>query len=129
MHRYLMVEKIRFGGRLSTEEVIDEAALTCLIPPLTLQPLVENAIVHGVAHLPEGTCIRLNSSVTDNQLLIVIENSFDPEFKSKKRSGIGLANVRERIETRYGKKGSFLAAADGDCFCATISLPAERSAT
>jgi hypothetical protein len=128
VHRYLTVEKIRFGGRLSTEEVIDETALTCLIPPLTLQPLVENAIVHGVAHVPEGTCIRLNSSVTDNQLLIVIENSFDPEFKSKKRSGIGLANVRERIETRYGKRGSFLAAADGDCFCVTISLPAERSA-
>ncbi len=128
VHRYLTVEKIRFGARLLTEEVIDDTTLTCLIPPLTLQPLVENAIVHGVAHLPEGACIRIKCSVTENRLLVIIENRFDPEFKSKKRSGIGLANVRERIETRYGSAASFLATADGDCFTVTISLPAERSA-
>lgn len=128
VHRYLSVEKIRFGARLATQELIDEAALTCLVPPLTLQPLVENAIVHGVAHLPEGACIRLNSSVSNNRLLIVIENSFDPEFKSKKRSGIGLANVRERIDGRYGKDASFLATVDDNRFCVTISIPVERNA-
>ncbi len=128
VHRYLTVEKIRFGARLSTEEIVDEATLTCLIPPLTLQPLVENAILHGVAHLPEGACIHLKCSVTENRLLVSIENRFDPDFKSRKRSGIGLANVRERIETRYGNEANFLAAANGDRFTVTISLPAERSA-
>jgi two-component system, LytTR family, sensor histidine kinase AlgZ len=128
VHRYLTVEKIRFGARLSTEEVVEEATLTSLIPPLTLQPLVENAIVHGVAHLPEGSCIQLKCSVAGDHLLIIIENTFDPEFKSKRRSGIGLANVRERIETRYGSAASFRAAANGDRFTVTISFPAERSA-
>ena len=128
VHRYLTVEKIRFGARLSTEEIVDEATLTCLIPPLMLQPLVENAILHGVAHLPEGTCIQLKCSVTENRLLVSIENRFDPDFKSRKRSGIGLVNVRQRIETRYGNTASFLAAANGDRFTVTISLPAERSA-
>ena len=84
--------------------------------------------MHGVAHLPEGSCIQLKCSVNGDRLLIVIENRFDPEFKSKRRNGIGLANVRERIETRYGSAASFLAATDGDRFTVTISLPAERSA-
>ena len=128
VHRYLTVEKIRFGARLSTAEIIDDTALTCLVPPLTLQPLVENAIVHGVAHLPEGSSIQLQCSVTRDRLLITIENRFDPEFESKRKSGIGLANVRERIETRYGNAASFLATANSDRFTVTISLPAERSA-
>jgi len=127
IHRYLAVEKVRFGVRLSMEEIIDERALGCIIPPLLLQPLVENAIVHGVAHLPEGGWIRLNAHAGD-LLTITVENNFDPEYKSKRRSGIGLANVRERLETRYGKDASFLATADGDCFRVAISLPVERSA-
>jgi LytS/YehU family sensor histidine kinase len=128
VHRYLAVEKVRFGARLSMEEQIDEGTLACIIPPLLLQPLVENAIVHGVANLPEGGWIRLNAHVADEHLTISVENNFDPEYKSKRRSGIGLANVRERIETRYGKSGSFLATAKDDRFRVEISLPAERSA-
>jgi LytS/YehU family sensor histidine kinase len=127
IHRYLAVEKVRFGARLSMEEQIDEATLGCIIPPLLLQPLVENAIVHGVANLPEGGWIRLNAHAGDQRLTISIENNFDPEYKSKRRSGIGLANVRERIETRYGKSGSFFASAEGDRFRVDISLPVERS--
>jgi len=128
IHRYLAVEKVRFGARLNMEETIDDAALTCIIPPLLLQPLVENAIVHGVAHLPEGGWIRLNAQTGGDRLTISVENNFDPEFKSKRRSGIGLANVRERVEARYGKEGSFLATAEGDRFRVAISLPVERSA-
>jgi sensor histidine kinase YesM len=109
------------------EELIDDEALNCVIPPLLLQPLVENAIVHGVAHLTEGGWIRLQAHSNADRLTISVENNFDPDFKSKRRSGIGLANVRERIETRYGKSGSFNAGADGDRFRVAISLPAERS--
>jgi len=128
VHRYLTVEKVRFGARLDMQETIDETALTCILPPLLLQPLVENAIVHGVAHLPEGGWIRLNAHSNETRLTITVENNFDPDYRSKRRSGIGLANVRERIETRYGKAASFLATADGDNFRVAISLPAERSA-
>ncbi len=128
IHRYLSVEKVRFGARLDMQEIIDEEAVTCILPPLLLQPLVENAIVHGISHLPEGGWIKLQAHSTAERLVIVVENSFDPEFKSKKRrSGIGLANVRERVETRYGKAGSFLAKADGDRFRVDISIPVERS--
>jgi two-component system, LytTR family, sensor histidine kinase AlgZ len=129
VHRYLEVEKVRFGARLTLEETIDDAALSCVIPPLLLQPLVENAIVHGIAHLPEGGWIRMNARETDGRLTLSVENNFDPEFKSRRRSGIGLANVRERVEVRYGDTASFLAGPDGERFRVEISLPVERSNT
>ena len=127
VHRYLAVEQVRFGTRLRMEEQIDESLLNCTIPPLLLQPLVENAIVHGVAHLPEGGWIRLTAESNDAHLLISVENNFDPEYKSKRKSGIGLANVRERVEARYGKDATFSATADGDRFHITMTLPIERS--
>ena len=128
IHRYLAVEKVRFGDRLCMEEQVDDEALNCIIPPLLLQPLVENAIVHGVAHLPEGGYIKLHAHSNAGQLLILVENNFDPDYRSKRRSGIGLSNVRERIETRYGKAGSFLAKAEDDKFRVSITVPCERSA-
>jgi two-component system sensor histidine kinase AlgZ len=128
IHRYLSVEKVRFGARLNMQENVDEEAVMCILPPLLLQPLVENAIIHGVSHLPEGGWIKLEAHSSAERLVIAVENNFDPDFKSKKRrSGIGLANVRERIETRYGKTASFLAKSEGDRFRVDISLPAERS--
>jgi two-component system, LytTR family, sensor histidine kinase AlgZ len=127
IHRYLAVEKVRFGARLTMEEHVDEEALKCVIPPLLLQPLVENAIVHGVAHLTEGGWIHVQAQSNADRLTISVENNFDPDFKSKRRSGIGLANVRERIETRYGKSASFSSGPDGDRFRVAISVPAERS--
>ena len=128
IHRYLAVEKIRFGARLDMQESIEEQALGTTIPPLILQPLIENAIVHGVAHLPEGGWIRLQAQSIDQHLVIAVDNNFDPEYKSKRKSGIGLANVRERIEARYGQEGSFVASAEGDRFHVGITLPVERSA-
>jgi signal transduction histidine kinase len=126
--RFLDIERVRFGTRLQVEEAIDDTVLTCVVPPLLLQPLVENAITHGVAHLPEGGWIHLNAQASGDRLTISIENNFDPDSRSSRRSGIGLANVRERIEARYGNAASFSANADGDRFRVALSMPLERSA-
>jgi len=129
VHRYLAVEKVRFGSRLQMEEQVEAEALTCIIPPLLLQPLVENAIVHGIAHLPQGGWIRLEVRSQANRLIILVENNLDPDLRPAKRhNGIGLANVRERVDTRYGKASSFAAKCEGDTFRVAISLPVERSA-
>ena len=64
----------------------------------------------------------------DGHLNISVENNFDPDYRSKRRSGIGLANVRERIEVRYGGSATFVAKPDGDRFRVEMSLPVERSA-
>jgi sensor histidine kinase YesM len=127
VRRFLSVEKVRFGSRLQVEEQVDPSSLNCFVPPLLLQPLVENAIAHGIANLPEGGWLKINVSCQDSQLALSVENNFDPEYKSRRSRGIGMANVRERVLTRYGKQGNFNARVDGNRFCVALSLPVERS--
>jgi LytS/YehU family sensor histidine kinase len=123
---FLAVEKIRFGARIRMEENIDKEALDVQVPPLLLQPLVENAVVHGIANLVEGGSIRLRAQCANGGLAIVIENSFDPDAPPRRRSGVGLANVRQRLAARYGNRASFGASAQGDSFRVAITLPVER---
>jgi LytS/YehU family sensor histidine kinase len=130
IHSFLAVEKIRFGQRLQMEERIDQEVLQCMVPPLILQPLVENAVAHGIANLTEGGWIRLDASYRgdDSLLSITVDNSFDPETPPRRKSGLGLANVRQRLATRYGDHASFLVEKNGTRFHVALSLPAERSA-
>ncbi len=129
VHRFLAVERVRFGDRLHVEERVDADTLVCIVPPLLLQPLVENAVVHGIANLPEGGSITIVSSNGDGRLNISVENDFDPEYRAKRRKGIGLANVRDRLAGRYGKGSSFDAEIVGNKYRVRLSLPAERSST
>jgi two-component system, LytTR family, sensor histidine kinase AlgZ len=126
VHAFLAVEKIRYGDRLRMEEAIDPTALGAEVPPLLLQPLIENAVVHGVANLVEGGWIRLAVERRDGLLEIAIENQFDPEAPRRRRNGVGLVNVRQRLEARYPGHASFLATATGDRFRVAISLPVEN---
>lgn len=130
LRTYLTVEKVRFGQQLRVEEDIDNTSLKCLIPPLLLQPLVENAITHGIANLPDGGSIRIGANCHDGQLRISIRNDFDPSYESKRSSnGIGMANVRERLTARYGKNATFNAEINGESYLVQLSLPAENTAS
>jgi two-component system sensor histidine kinase AlgZ len=123
---YLAIEKVRFGVRLRMEENLQQEAMELLIPPLLLQPLVENAIRHGIANLPEGGVIRLGAHRSQEDLSIVVENSFDPEAPSSLKTGLGLANIQQRLRTRYGESASISARAEGACFFVGLRLPAQR---
>jgi two-component system sensor histidine kinase AlgZ len=128
IHAFLAVEKVRFGARIQMEENIDKDALDVPVPPLLLQPLVENAVVHGIANLVEGGWIRLNVQCQDGDLSIIVENSFDPDAPPRRKSGVGLVNVRQRLQARYGNRARFAVSAEGDNYRVAISLPAERVA-
>ncbi len=121
---YLAVEKVRFGTRLQVDERIEEQCGRMLVPPLLLQPLVENAVNHGVAQLTEGGWIRLEATCSDGRLWIALENAFDPEAPSRPSGGVGLVNVRRRLEARYGEEGRLQAGPAGDRFRVRLSLPA-----
>lgn len=129
VHRFLAVEKVRFGDRLQIEQHIDPDTLSCIVPPLLLQPLVENAVVHGIAHLPEGGTIRIVSANSGGRLNISVENDFDPDYRPKRRKGIGLANVRDRLVRRHGKESTFDAEIAGNRYRVRLNLPVERSST
>jgi two-component system, LytTR family, sensor histidine kinase AlgZ len=127
LEKFLAIEKVRFGDRLRMEEQIEDDAKRCLIPALLLQPLLENAVSHGIASMAAGGLIRLEARVQDGRLGIVVENDRDEEAPARRRHGVGLKNVRSRLEARYGKEATFRAEAEEEKFRVSMSLPAERA--
>src|SRR5947209_8011785 len=104
---YLNVERVRFGERLRVETEVDDDCAQCAVPALLLQPLVENAVKHGIAGLVEGGTIRLTAHRDDGTVSIALENGFDPEAPAQRDLGVGLANVRRRLQVRYGAEAVF----------------------
>jgi two-component system, LytTR family, sensor histidine kinase AlgZ len=125
LHRFVAIEKVRFGSRLQMTEEIQDTCNSALIPPLLLQPLVENAVTHGISNLPDGGSIRLLAQSHDGRLSIVVENTFDAESAPTRRGGLGLENVRRRLESRYAGDASMRVTADEGQFQVSLSLPAE----
>jgi two-component system sensor histidine kinase AlgZ len=125
LQKYMAIEKVRFGARLTMHEDIQEESKACLLPPLLLQPLVENAVKHGIASLPEGGDVRLAVQRQNGRLAILVENSWDPEAPPRRSGGLGLKNVQQRLEARYGKDASLRVNTEGERFQVTLSLPAE----
>jgi two-component system sensor histidine kinase AlgZ len=125
LRRFLAIEKARFGDRLCVEAHVETQAQACLVPPLILQPLVENAIIHGIAGLPAGGTVRLSAECSGGQLHLSIENSVDPDAVPSRKGGLGLANVRQRLDARYGKEASMNTIAEEEFFRVTLSLPAD----
>ncbi len=99
---YLAIEEQRLGERLRIEFDVDEAAARASIPALSIQPLVENAVKHGVAARPGAGFVRVRVSVDGDGLHVGVSNSGLFVAAEKKSSGIGLENVRRRLELCYG---------------------------
>jgi hypothetical protein len=130
VQRYLEIQQTRFGDKLRVEQEIEPQALDCLVPTLVLQPLVENAIRHGIEPADEAGLVRVSASRKNGQLVMVVEddgvgltndpqgpeNPFYPSFPAsagkptpssvlaRARTGIGLANLRERLQALYGAR-------------------------
>jgi two-component system, LytTR family, sensor histidine kinase AlgZ len=126
LQKYMAIEKVRFGARLTMLEEIQEESKACLLPPLLLQPLVENAVKHGIACLPQGGQVRLAAQRQNGRLAILVENSWDPEAPPRRSGGRGLKNVQLRLEARYGKNASLRVNTEGELFQVSLNLPAEN---
>jgi two-component system sensor histidine kinase AlgZ len=125
LEKYCAIEKVRFGDRLTVQEEIQEEARECLLPPLLLQPLFENAVVHGIAQMTEGGWIRVKAARSGERMSLTVENSWDPEAGSSRKNGVGLKNVQRRLEARYGKEGQLQANAEDEVFRVKLSFPVE----
>lgn len=101
---YLEIEKVRFGYRLKTEMNYEPAINTCMLPSLLLQPLVENAIKFGLYDTVGEITIRIEVKRLNDQLIISIENPFDPETSQpRKGTGFGLNSVQRRLYLLYAR--------------------------
>jgi two-component system, LytTR family, sensor histidine kinase AlgZ len=119
---YLNVEQVRFGKRLQLEMDVEPACGDCEVPALVIQPLVENAVKHGIALLDEGGAILMLGRLVREGLRFTIENPYDP-LAPASRSGIGLANVRQRLEARYGNRARLDVEAGEDVYRVTLLVP------
>ena len=106
--QYLAIEQIRLGERLRVDVAISPETLDALVPSMLLQPLVENAVRHGIASVVEGGTIAIRSEFHDSQLQIVVKNSgVVAAREDKPMNGIGLSNTIERLKTLYGLEQKF----------------------
>jgi hypothetical protein len=109
---YLDIERVRFGDRLAVHWEVDAGIRNVLVPRLLLQPLVENAVRHGIARRAEGGLIRISARRAGSSLAIHIDNELPKEEQSvlldhvMRPGGLGLENVRMRLQEMYGSAGS-----------------------
>jgi two-component system, LytTR family, sensor histidine kinase AlgZ len=120
---YLDVEQVRFGQRLRLTRDFAPGCAHCAVPPLLLQPLVENAIKHGIAALSEGGEIAMTARLERGQLRFTVENPFDPDAPPMKKSGFGLVNVRNRLAARYGTAARLEVEVEPNLYRVILSLP------
>lgn len=106
VQKYLELEKERFGKRLSFEIEVEDDLLEVKVPPMLLQPIIENSVKHGISPLIEGGIISLHISKTMNSLKVVVSDTGAGINEQKKgdllKRGIGLTNTNERLQKMYG---------------------------
>jgi len=125
-HRYLEIMQIRFQGRLAIESQIEPGALDALVPNLILQPLVENAIKHGVSKIDEAGRIEIHAERAGDRLLMSVRDNGPPVGENGLRGGegLGLRNTRQRLAELYGTEQSLTLRPAGDeGVIAEVSIP------
>jgi two-component system sensor histidine kinase AlgZ len=127
---YERIEKLRLGDRLQIKWDLDELPLHALLPSLTLQPLIENAIYHGVELVPEGGEVKVTGTRRNGKLHIEITNPRPREPASdRRRAGnrMALANIRERFELAWGGRGGVTIDERPDSFTVRLEFPLDEA--
>lgn len=121
---YLDIEKVRFGHRLMTEISCDKKCQECKLPPMILQPIVENAIKFGLYDTTEAVTVSIRAEWDDNYLIIMIQNPYDPNTaRPRKGTGFGLSGVQRRLDLLYARTDLVETHANDNIFTTIIKIP------
>jgi hypothetical protein len=123
---FLAIEKRRFGAKLNAELRISPAAAECLLPPMTLQPLLENAIKHGIRQVDGGGTIAVDALVRDGWMHIAVVNPVARDDVPASGHGVGLRNIRERLAVLYGQRARIAWQRSETQFAIEINLPVDK---
>jgi LytS/YehU family sensor histidine kinase len=107
LEKYLAIETVRFPDRLSVSTRVDDRTLDALVPTLCLQPLVENAVRHGVARQPGGGRIEINAEYSEPGRVRITVTNTGPEAPVPTRTGVGLTNTLSRLSQVFGPQYTF----------------------
>ena len=122
--RYLAIEALRLGSRLHVDWVLpDDLPRTLPLPRLILQPLVENAIVHGIAKLPQGGKLRIAAWREGAQLHIDVSNPLPPAITPSHGNHHAQDNIAQRLAHRFGARARMAAGARDGYYAATLIVP------
>jgi two-component system LytT family sensor kinase len=122
--RYLEIMRIRFQGSLEVETDVDGEVMDALVPNLILQPLVENAVKHGVSRMKEGGLIRIRAFRDDGRVVLCVSDNGPGLSSAAPREGVGVRNTRQRLEQLYGGEQALtLRPAEGGGVEARVTLP------
>ncbi len=125
LERYLAIEQIRFSDRLRPRIDIDPAITQAAVPRFLLQPLVENALRHGIAHRLGGGLVQVSAHREGKHLVLTVRDD-GPGLQTTPDSvsGVGLSNTRARLAALYGSDGTLeVANAEGGGVISTVRLP------
>jgi signal transduction histidine kinase len=124
VRQYLEIEQVRFGSRLMVATKVSAGAGEVEVPALLLQPLVENAVRHGIATLIEGGTLQISADRAADRVAIVVENPRDPEAKVRPGTGLGLDIVRRRLAAAFGDDASMVVEPGEHSYRVVITIPA-----
>jgi two-component system, LytTR family, sensor histidine kinase AlgZ len=128
-HTYQRIEELRLGPRLHVEWKIDSLPRKALVPGLMLQPLLENAIYHGIEPQPEGGTVTVTGELAGGLITIVVRNPVTDGESEREGNRLALANIRERLELLYGERGLVKAGKFDAEYIVTLRFPhIEKSA-
>src|SRR6202042_154442 len=122
VERYLSIEQVRLGARLTVRQEISPEALVACVPALILQPLAENAVLHGISHLLEGGAVTITAEKLHSMLVVRVSNPCDADRPRHRRSGVGLSLVQQRLQSQFGAAGRLEVAEERGEFIPTLSL-------
>ncbi|GAB3670757.1 sensor histidine kinase [Salinisphaera aquimarina] len=126
VNAYVRIEQLRMGERLRMDIDIAAAAMACRLPSLALQPLVENAIGHGVARLPRGGVVSLSARVDGGMLVLRVANPLAADTPAVPGNRQALVNIERRLALRYGEAATLRITRDKEQFIVDMHLPQDE---
>jgi two-component system, LytTR family, sensor kinase len=123
LNLFLSIEKVRFGHRLKTEIEVSDESKSYKIPQLLIQPLLENAIKHGLYGILEDVLIRINFTCQEKYLKVAVSNPFDVDSGESKGAGFGLDAVKRRLYLMFGRNDLVVIDKSNNFFKVVVKIP------